>query len=187
MFSGTVRENLDPFAEFADADVWAVLEQVRLAEYIKTLPDGLNAPVAEFGGNFSAGQRQLICMCRALLHKPRVLVMDEATSSLDVESDATLQTVVRDCFQDATVLSIAHRLDTIMGCDRVLVMDKGELVEFGTPADLLASPEHLFAQLAAAARHGHAHDDDSVDPADAASVASAASAASAAAKKDKDA
>jgi len=138
VFSGTIRDNLDPFAQHDDSTVWAALEQVQLGDMTKAM-GGLLASVKEYGENLSAGQRQLLCIARAVLRKPKVLVMDEATSSVDSSTDTMIQNMVRTCFKDATTVTIAHRLNTIMDCDRVMVLKDGNLVEFGSPNSLVNS------------------------------------------------
>ena len=137
MFSGSVRRNLDPFSEYSDKEVWQALERVTLREVISDLPKKLEATVSDNGGNFSQGQRQLFCLARALLRRSRILMMDEATASVDLETDKLIQRVVRTEFAHCTVLTIAHRLNTIMDADKVLVMDAGRAVEFDTPHSLL--------------------------------------------------
>ena len=147
MFSNTVRYNLDPFASATDEELWEVLKKVRLGEVIAELPKGLDEEVAEGGENFSQGQRQLLCIARSLLRKPKILVMDEATASIDNETDAAIQQMIRENFGDATVLTIAHRLNTIMDSDRVLVLDDGRIEELDTPANLLAKEDGHFRSM----------------------------------------
>lgn len=137
LFVGTVRHNLDPFEEHSDHELWLVLKMVRLREHVAALPSCLYEQIDEGGANFSVGQRQLLSMARCLLKGTKVLVLDEATSSVDVETDALLQTMLRNNFRECTVLTIAHRLNTIMDSDRIMVLDKGRIVEFDTPKNLL--------------------------------------------------
>ncbi|EDW42593.1 GM23954 [Drosophila sechellia] len=141
LFSGSMRYNLDPFEEYNDAKLWDALEEVKLKPLISELPNGLQSKISEGGSNFSVGQRQLVCLARAILRENRVLVMDEATANVDPQTDALIQATIRSKFRDCTVLTIAHRLNTIMDSDRVLVMDAGHLVEFGSPYELLTSSE----------------------------------------------
>lgn len=118
-----------------------------LKSYILSLPKQLQEEVAEGGENFSAGQRQLICISRALLRKPKILVLDEATASIDNETDELIQRLVRVSFKNCTVLTIAHRLNTIIDSDRVMVLDQGNLMEFDSPDALLSSPTGMFRGL----------------------------------------
>lgn len=138
LFSGTMRYNLDPFDEYSDEKLWSALDEVKLKQVIVDLPHGLQSRITEGGGNFSVGQRQLVCLARAILRENRVLVMDEATANVDPQTDALIQATIRDKFADCTILTIAHRLHTVIDCDKVLVMDAGRVVEFGSPYQLLS-------------------------------------------------
>merc|ERR1712176_226437 len=147
MFSNTIRYNLDPFGTQSDEELWNVLKKVEMGEAIAQLPKGLDDVVAEGGENFSQGQRQLLCIARSLLRKPKILVMDEATASIDNSTDATIQQMIRENFSDATVLTIAHRLNTILDSDRVLVLGDGRVVEFDTPKNLMAKESGHFKAM----------------------------------------
>uniref|UniRef100_A0A182P629 Uncharacterized protein n=1 Tax=Anopheles epiroticus TaxID=199890 RepID=A0A182P629_9DIPT len=146
LFSGTLRRNLDPFEDYPDVELWSALEQVELKELANT-PAGLQMAVAAGGSNFSVGQRQLICLARAILRNNRILVLDEATANVDPTTDRLIQDTIRHKFADCTVLTIAHRLNTIMDSDRVLVMDAGQAVELGTPYELLQLPISIFRDM----------------------------------------
>ncbi|XP_076266254.1 multidrug resistance-associated protein 1-like isoform X1 [Rhynchophorus ferrugineus] len=144
LFSGSLRMNLDPFDSHSDEEVWRSLEHAHLKSFVKGLPAGLNHEVTEGGENLSVGQRQLICLARALLRKTKVLILDEATAAVDLETDDLIQRTIRTEFKSCTVLTIAHRLNTIMDSDRVIVLDKGRIVEFDTPSSLLAQSNSIF-------------------------------------------
>ncbi|KAG0220972.1 Multidrug resistance-associated protein 1, partial [Actinomortierella wolfii] len=133
LFAGTLRENLDPFYELEDVDIWQALERAHLKAHVSTLPGGLMYEVAQSGENFSVGQRQLVCLARALLRKTKVLVLDEATSSVDMQTDELIQKTIRNEFQDRTILTIAHRIKTVMDYDKILVLDKGQVLEYASP------------------------------------------------------
>lgn len=141
LFSNTVRYNLDPFDEFSDDKLWSALEEVDLKTLIKEMPAGLNTKITEGGTNFSVGQRQLVCLARAILRENKILVMDEATANVDLETDALIKKTIRNKFADCTLITIAHRLNTIMDSDRILVMDAGKCVEFSSPYELLIKKE----------------------------------------------
>ncbi|ORY53612.1 P-loop containing nucleoside triphosphate hydrolase protein [Rhizoclosmatium globosum] len=139
-FKGTLRYNLDPFGVYQDAQLWSALESVELKGSVEQMADGLESPVAENGSNWSVGERQLICLARAILRNSRLIVLDEATSAVDMRTDALVQSAIRSSsglFASSTVLCIAHRLQTIIDFDRVLVLDYGKVVEYGTPHELL--------------------------------------------------
>ncbi|KAF5283714.1 hypothetical protein FQR65_LT13749 [Abscondita terminalis] len=144
LFSGTMRKNLDPFDEYSDEALWKALNDVQLKESIDELHLGLNAVVQEGGSNFSVGQRQLICLARAILRNNKVLILDEATANVDPRTDALIQTAIRAKFASCTVLTIAHRLNTVMDSDKVLVMDAGEMVQFDHPYLLLQEADGVF-------------------------------------------
>ncbi|KAF8071181.1 abcC12 [Scenedesmus sp. PABB004] len=147
MFSGTVRSNLDPFQSYAEPDLWRVLDAVGLRGTITALPAALDAPVVDGGNNFSQGQKQLFCMARAMLRNSRLLMLDEATASVDPETDRLIQAAIRSVFAATTMLTIAHRLNTIMDADRVLVLDQGLLVENGEPHELLQKSAGIFTGM----------------------------------------
>ncbi|KAF9962636.1 hypothetical protein BGZ72_000056 [Mortierella alpina] len=148
LFAGTVRDNLDPFHELEDAVLWQALERAHLKEHISSLTGGLSYQVSQNGDNFSMGQRSLICLARALLRKTKVLILDEATAAVDVETDDLIQKTIRREFKDRTVLTIAHRIKTVMDSDKILVLEKGRVQEFEAPAVLLQTHESMFYRLA---------------------------------------
>lgn len=147
IFSNTIRYNLDPFKKASDEEIWEVLKKVQMSEVVADFPNGLLGEVSEGGENFSQGQRQLLCIARALLRKPKILVMDEATASIDNATDSLIQQMVRENFRDATVLTIAHRLNTILDSDRVLVLDDGRVAELDSPDNLLNKEGSLFKAM----------------------------------------
>jgi ABC-type multidrug transport system fused ATPase/permease subunit len=147
IFSLTVRFNLDPFNNHTDEEIWNVLEAVEMKDTVMSFPGKLEEPVADGGENFSMGQRQLICIARVLLRKPKVLVMDEATASVDNETDALVQRMIRDKFKNCTVLTIAHRLHTVIDSDRIMLLSAGNLMEFDDPKKLIEKPDGMFASL----------------------------------------
>jgi ABC-type multidrug transport system fused ATPase/permease subunit len=146
IFSVTVRFNLDPLSLHSDQEIWSVLESVCMKDSILSLPHGLQEPVSEGGDSFSVGQKQLICIARLLLRKPKILIMDESTSSIDNETDGMIQKMIRNKFSDCTTLTIAHRLHTVIDSDRILVMDSGYAQQFAPPAELTQN-EGIFANL----------------------------------------
>uniref|UniRef100_A0A8C1UFJ3 Multidrug resistance-associated protein 1 n=1 Tax=Cyprinus carpio TaxID=7962 RepID=A0A8C1UFJ3_CYPCA len=147
LFSGSLRMNLDPFDGYTDEEVWRALELAHLKNFVSGLPDKLNHECSEGGENLSLGQRQLVCLARALLRKTKILVLDEATAAVDLETDNLIQSTIRTQFEDCTVLTIAHRLNTIMDYTRVLVLDKGQMAEFDSPSNLIAK-KGIFYKMA---------------------------------------
>ncbi|XP_027325123.3 multidrug resistance-associated protein 1 isoform X8 [Anas platyrhynchos] len=147
LFSGSLRMNLDPFDQHSDEDIWRSLELAHLKNFVSALPDKLNHECAEGGENLSVGQRQLVCLARALLRKSKILVLDEATAAVDLETDNLIQSTIKSQFEECTVLTIAHRLNTIMDYTRVLVLDRGEVVECGSP-DSLLQEKGIFYSMA---------------------------------------
>ncbi|XP_072229952.1 ATP-binding cassette sub-family C member 3 isoform X2 [Leuresthes tenuis] len=138
LFSGTLRMNLDPFEKYNDEEVWKALEHSHLHKFVSNQPAKLELECSEGGENLSVGQRQLVCLARALLRKTRILILDEATAAIDLETDDLIQSTIRTQFEDCTVFTIAHRLNTIMDYTRVLVLDKGQIAEFDTPTNLIS-------------------------------------------------
>jgi len=147
VFSGTIRENLDPFRDYSDAELDRVLDEVHLKSFVDKQPDKLNTKVVEYGDNLSVGQCQLICIARALLRRPKIILMDEATSSIDSVTDALIQRTVAEKFANATVITIAHRLNTIMDASRIMVLREGRLLEFDTPRVLMANKRSAFSSM----------------------------------------
>lgn len=148
LFCASLRFNVDPFGEYSDERIWSVLEQVGLKECVLEL-GGLESALEEGGANLSVGNRQLVCVARALLRNPRILVMDEATSSLDGAADARLQAVIRREFAECTCLTIAHRLNTVVDADRICVLEQGEVREVGSPSALWKKRGLFYAMVEA--------------------------------------
>ncbi|CAG2221076.1 ABCC3 [Mytilus edulis] len=155
IFSESLRENLDPKNEFSDEQIWKALECAHLKDYIANQNQCLETELGEGGGNLSVGQRQLLCLARSLLYKRKILILDEATAAVDRETDEMIQQTIRTQFADCTVLSIAHRINTIMDYDRILVMDKGCIAQFDTPSSLLKDKRGVFFSLAKEAELVH--------------------------------
>ena len=161
LFSGTLRMNLDPFNIYSDDEVWSALKLSHLHDFVSTLELGLLHYISEGGDNLSVGQRQLVCLARALLKKTKILVLDEATAAVDLETDDLIQATIRKEFKDSTVLTIAHRLNTIMDYDRVMVLDKGSIAEFDTVKGLMKKEGGIFSSMAKHA--GLSYEDENVN------------------------
>lgn len=144
LFSGTLRKNLDPFDEYNDDELWSALEEVELKAFVAELPHALSHGMSEGGSNFSVGQRQLLCLARAIIRNNNILVLDEATANVDNKTDEVIQLTIKRKFSECTVLTIAHRLHTVMDSDKVLVMDEGTVIEFGSPYELLQRNGALY-------------------------------------------
>lgn len=142
-----MRRNLDPFDEYPDELLWKSLEEVKLKKIPALQVQGLQTLVAAGGSNFSVGQRQLICLARAILRNNKVLVLDEATANVDPETDALIQETIREKFKNCTVMTIAHRLHTVMDSDKILVMNFGKVAEFDTPLNLLEIEGGIFSEM----------------------------------------
>jgi len=147
LFSGNIRRNLDPFSEKTDEELWDAIDKVQLKAKIQSLPTRLDSPVSECGSDFSVGQKQLICLARAILRKNRILILDEATANVDPRTDALIQATIRTEFAHCTVLTIAHRLNTIIDYDRVMVLDAGTLAQFDAPYRLIKYKSGIFYEL----------------------------------------
>jgi len=148
LFSGTLRMNLDPLKKYSDSAIWKALKYAHLDSFVSNLTEGLDYHVLEGGENLSLGQRQLICLARALLRKTKILILDEATAAVDLETDDIVQKTIREAFVDCTVITIAHRLNTVMDSSRIMVMDSGVVAEFDSPKNLLADKLSVFHGMA---------------------------------------
>ncbi|KAH9523860.1 Multidrug resistance-associated protein 1 [Bulinus truncatus] len=152
LFSGSLRMNLDPFNEFSDDEVWTALERSHLKVFVSQLPEQLMYQCGEDGQSLSVGQRQLICLARTLLRKTKILVLDEPTAAVDMQTDTLIQNTIRFAFQSSTIIAIAHRLNTILDYDKVMVLDSGVIREYATPNELLENNQSIFYSMAADAK-----------------------------------
>ncbi|XP_050302533.1 ATP-binding cassette sub-family C member 4-like [Anthonomus grandis grandis] len=143
LFSGTIRSNIDPFQQFSDKEIWSALEKVHIKSFIKTL----SQPVKDLASMYSSGQKQLLCLARAVVQNNKIIVLDEATANIDPETDLLLQKTVEECFKKCTVLTIAHRLNSVMKCDKILVLDNGRIVEFDEPKVLIGDSNGILAKM----------------------------------------
>ncbi|XP_076093492.1 ATP-binding cassette sub-family C member 3-like isoform X1 [Mytilus galloprovincialis] len=148
LFSDTLRVNLDPLGQFTDTEIWKALECAHLKDFAMNQTKQLMSELGEGGNNLSIGQRQLVCLARTLLHKTNILLLDEATAAVDMETDDLIQRTISEEFAECTILSIAHRLNTVMDYDRIMVLDKGTIVEFDAPDNLLRNKDGIFYSMA---------------------------------------
>uniref|UniRef100_A0A0S7F1W1 MRP4 n=2 Tax=Poeciliopsis prolifica TaxID=188132 RepID=A0A0S7F1W1_9TELE len=147
LFTGSMRKNLDPFNQHSDEELWNALREVQLKSVVEELPGKLETVLAESGSNFSVGQRQLVCLARAILRRNRILIIDEATANVDPRTDELIQKTIRDKFRECTVLTIAHRLNTIIDSDRILVLDAGKIHAYDEPHVLLQDTKGIFYKM----------------------------------------
>ncbi|KAH8914078.1 P-loop containing nucleoside triphosphate hydrolase protein [Atractiella rhizophila] len=144
----TLRENLDIESQSSDADIWKALDSAQLKNFVEELPQKLDTPITGEGGTLSRGQRQLLALVRSLISGKRIICFDEATSSIDHETQTLVQRVLKDSFDGCTTLTIAHRISTLIEDDLILVLDNGELAEYGSPKELLKRENSVFRKLA---------------------------------------
>jgi len=156
LFTGSLRMNLDHFEEHDDKELWDALEEASLKSMVKRLPQQLSEEIKECGANFSVGERQLLCLARALLKKSKIIVMDEVTTNVDYRTDCVIQETICTKFRHCAVITIAHRLNAIIDYDRVLILENGQVVEFDKPEDLLQNEYRQFSRL----YHGYNKDTD---------------------------
>lgn len=147
MFKGTLKFNLDPENKNTDEEIYKIIEQAQLQELVDSDPAGIEMEISENGSNLSSGERQLICICRAILRKSKLVILDEATANIDVITEQKIQTLINTQFVDSTMVVIAHRINTIIQSDRVLVLSFGEIQEFDTPQNLMADGDSEFSKL----------------------------------------
>ena len=148
LFSGSLRRNLDPFDNYTDYELWNALDEVQLKQWVRDqLPGQLQYKLLESGSNLSVGQRQLICLVRVLLEKKKIVILDEATANVDFKMDRLIHEMILSKFKDTTVIIIAHRLENIVDCDRIMVLDQGRVVEFDKPSALLNKRGSYFSEL----------------------------------------
>lgn len=141
MFSGTIRSNIDPLQQHTDEEIWKTLHKIHMDSVISNIDDSLE------NTNFSTGQRQLICLARAIVRKSKIVVLDEATANMDPETDAMIQKIIYDNFHNCTMFIIAHRLQSILECDKVMVLEKGEMIEYAPPSELLKDKKSMFSTM----------------------------------------
>lgn len=143
----SIRDNLDPFQNFGTKQISEALGDVHMSDAVQALHDGLDTIVAENGANFSVGQRQLLCLARAILRRNRILVLDEPTANVDSRTDTLLQEAVAKSFHDATILAVAHRLDTIIEYSKILVLGNGRVLEYGSPRELVSRRGEFYSMI----------------------------------------
>ena len=148
LFTGTLRFNVDPFNHHSDEQIWSALKLSHLMSYVSSLREGLEYTISEGGSNISVGLKQLLCLARAILRKTKILILDEATSAVDMETDNLIQETIRSAFNECTIITIAHRINTIIDYNRIMILDQGHLIEFDSPQKLMEQRESLFYSMA---------------------------------------
>ena len=147
LMNGTVKTNLDPSNEYSDTEIWSALAQTKMSSTISNLPRKLQNEISSGGSSFSLGERQLMHLTRVLLKKSKIIIFDEATGKVDKKTDDDIQSIVRDVCKECTVITIAHRMSTVLGCDRILILDQGQIVDFDTPQALLSKENSVLNYL----------------------------------------
>jgi ABC-type multidrug transport system fused ATPase/permease subunit len=147
LFSNTLRWNIDPQGSCSDEKLWSVIERANLKSCVKKLDNGLDTIVGVHGVSLSVGQRQLLCLARAMVRKSKIIVLDEATANVDLATDEFIQRSIMTDFKDCTILTIAHRIATVMDYDRIMVLSHGKIIEFDSPKKLLADDKSIFTTL----------------------------------------
>ena len=147
LMEGTLRYNIDPMNQHSNSDIVNVMKKINFDYIISEHPDGINQVIAEGGSNLSVGEKQLICITRAILRKSKIVIMDEATASIDYKTEEIIQKAVNEIMENSTVITIAHRIKTILNCDRVITLDNGEIIDFDSPKKLLDRKKGLFYEL----------------------------------------
>lgn len=147
-----MRQNIDPLNRYTDDEIWKTLEKVHMKEHIPTL----QLPITDHGSNFSTGQRQLICLARAIIKNNKIVVLDEATSNMDPETEVLVQKTIADNFANCTLFIIAHKLQSVVDCNRILVMERGSIVEYADPLILVENENSYFAKMLASDSSHHA-------------------------------
>eukprot|EP00026_Physarum_polycephalum_P009171 Phypoly_transcript_09284.p1 GENE.Phypoly_transcript_09284~~Phypoly_transcript_09284.p1 ORF type:complete len:202 (+),score=24.85 Phypoly_transcript_09284:713-1318(+) len=158
LFEGTFRSNLDPFNKYSDTELWRVLERTKLDVLVRGNEAGLEGKITEGGENLSVGERQLLCLARALLKISKIIVMDEATAAVDHQTDEFIQQTIRNECSNATIITIAHRLNTLQDYDTIIVLDRGSITQMGPPSEVLnfaksAFEEEILATTSASSRN----------------------------------
>ena len=147
LMEGSLRYNIDPLEKNDDNEIIRVMQKIGFDYIIKRNKEGLNQEIAEGGSNLSVGEKQLICITRAILRKSKIIIMDEATASIDYKTEEIIQKAINELLNDSTFITIAHRIKTILGYDKILTLDNGKIVDFDTPKNLLNDKMSLFYEL----------------------------------------
>ena len=144
IMDGTLRYNIDPIGQFNDQNIINVMSKIGFEYIIHNHPDGLSQNISENGSNLSIGEKQLICITRAILRKTKIIVMDEATASIDFKTEEIIQRAINEILKESTLITIAHRIKTVINSDKILVLDNGEIIEYDTPDNLLKNKDSFF-------------------------------------------